>query len=34
MITIIILPECASFVGFENEFEIWKGVSGKLYRVI
>lgn len=32
--TVNFLPECASFVGFENGFEIWKGVSGRLYRVI
>lgn len=34
MITTVILPECASFVGFEDGFEIWKGVSGRLYKVI
>lgn len=32
--TVNFLPECASFVGFEDGFEIWKGVSGRMYRVI
>lgn len=34
IINVKFLPECASFVGFEDRFEIWEGVSGKLYRVI
>lgn len=28
------LPECASFIRFEDGFEIWKGISGKIYKVI
>lgn len=34
IINVGFLPECASFVGFDNGFEIWKGVSGRLYRMV
>jgi hypothetical protein len=34
MITVTTLPECASFIRFEDGFEIWKGISGKIYRKI
>lgn len=34
MITVKTLPECASFIKFEDGFEIWKGISGKIYKVI
>ena len=34
IITVRVLPECASFVRFDGDFEIWRGISGKIYRVI
>lgn len=34
MTTVKALPECASFIRFKDGFEIWKGISGKIYKVI
>lgn len=34
IITVRVLPECATFIRFDRDFEIWKGISGKIYKVI
>lgn len=34
MTTVTTLPEYAYFIRFEDGFEIWKGISGKFYKVI